>query len=232
MKINDVELLEIMRSLISHDDDVRPVWIGPELAETDNVDYQNFSRWANQHWGLYGGFLNNITDNSTILDLGCGCGFCTINLQNIFKNSLIHGVDIDIESINFGRKFNFNDNIEYKCEDIIKVKLPKSDYIFLIETLEHIKYDKQYLIIDKCLSSLKSNGLIFISTPKEEVNYDYLEKGHIGIMTNQIFNLFKERYKNNIVNIEYYDNQNLLSNNIEDYTNNINGSHYKIILKK
>jgi 2-polyprenyl-3-methyl-5-hydroxy-6-metoxy-1,4-benzoquinol methylase len=231
MKINDNELLVKMKSIIFHDGDVRPVWVGPKLADTDIIEFKNYSKWANEHWGLYKAFINDVKDNSTILDLGCGVGFCTINLSDIFKNSKVIGYDIDSVSTNFGVEYNSNENIKYLCEDIINNKLMKADYIFLVETLEHIKHKHHYTLIDNCLDSLNDNGLLFISTPNEQTFVDK-ERGHVGILTNEFFIKFKEKYQDNLVSVEYYDNTKLLDEDPKNYINENDGSHFKIILKK
>lgn len=231
MKINDLKLLEEMKNIIFHDGDVRPVWIGPGLGETDVIEHKNYSKWANNHWGLYRAFLNDVSDDSDILDLGCGVGFCTINLSDTFKKSRVYGFDIDTKSIEFGVKYNSNNNVNYFCKNIITEKLLPSDYIFLVETLEHIKHEFHYQLIDSCLESLTKDGLLFISTPNEQ-SYSNDERGHVGILTEKFFNLFKTKYQHNIVTIEYYDNTKLLDNDTKNYVNSINGSHFKIILKK
>ena len=138
MKINDLNLLEEMKSLIFHDGDIRPVWVGPGLGETDDNNHKAYSKWANEHWGLYRGFVELIkeSEETVILDLGCGCGFCTINLSDIFKQTVLYGYDIDDKSISFANKHNKNKKTEYYTENILKTDLPKADYIFLIETLE------------------------------------------------------------------------------------------------
>ena len=231
MKINDNELLVKMKSIIFHDGDVRPVWVGPKLADTDVLEFKNYSKWANEHWGLYRAFINDMRDGSTILDLGCGVGFCTINLSDIFENSKIYGYDIDSVSTNFGIEYNSNENIKYLCEDIINNKLIKSDFIFLVETLEHIKHKYHYTLIDNCLEALNKDGLLFICTPNEQTFVDG-DRGHVGILTNEFFNKFKEKYHDNIVSVEYYDNTKLLDDDCENYINKNDGSHFKIILKK
>ena len=231
MKINDNELLVKMKSIIFHDGDVRPVWVGPKLADTDVLEFKNYSKWANEHWGLYRPFVSDVIDGSTILDLGCGVGFCTINLSDIFENSKIYGYDIDPVSTNFGVEYNSNENIKYLCEDIINNKLIKSDFIFLVETLEHIKHQYHYTLIDNCLESLNKDGLLFISTPNEQIFVDG-DRGHVGILTYEFFIKFKERYHDKIVSIEYYDNTKLLDDDCKNYINKSDGSHFKIILKK
>ncbi len=231
MVINDLKLLNDMKNIIFHDGDVRPVWVGPGLAETDVDEHKKYSKWANEHWGLYRAFLNDVKDESTILDLGCGVGFCTINISDIFKKSVVYGYDIDKESIEFCLTYNTNNNTKYFCEDILKNDLINSDYIFLVETLEHIKHRFHYQLIDKCLSSLNEEGLLFISTPNEQTFSDN-ERGHVGILTNKFFEEFKIRYKNNLVSIEYYDNTKLLDENVNNFINKTHGSHFKIVMKK
>jgi SAM-dependent methyltransferase len=231
MKINDNVLVEKMKNLIFHDGDIRPVWVGPGIGETDISEYKNYAKWANEHWGLYRGFNDLVkeSDNTVILDLGCGCGFCTINLSDIFKKSILYGYDIDFESINFANEYNKNDKTEYFTENILNTDLPNSDYIFLIETLEHIKHIDHYSLIDKCLSSLKPNGLLFISTPNEN-SFSDAERGHIGILTPHFFEDFKKKYEKNIIEVKYFNNKKLLDE-VTDFTVIEPASHFKIILK-
>lgn len=231
MEINDLKLLEEIKNLIDHDGDVRPVWVGPKLAKTENTNYQNLAKWANEHWGLYRGFIPEIKKNEAIiLDLGCGCGFCTINLSESFENSQIIGYDLDEKSISFAKKFNSNKKTLYFNENILDSNLPECDFIFLIETLEHIKHSFHFQLIDKCIGSLRKDGLLFISTPNEN-NFSDGERGHIGILTPKYFEMIKEKYKTNIVDIKYFDNKKLL-NNIDDFISVSPTSHYKITLQK
>lgn len=229
--INDLPLLELMKSLIFLNDDIRPTWIGPGFGTTDIQEMKPYANWANQHWALYYGFIKGLTPQGTkILDLGCGVGFCTINLTETFPNADIIAYDIDREITDFAIKYNQTDKITYLTEDITKAKLPSAcDYIFLVETLEHIKHKDQYVLIDECLKSLKNDGCLFICTPDEQTFVDK-DRGHIGIMTAKFFSDFTDRYANNIVSIEHYDNTKLIGYYVEEYTAKT-GSHFKIILK-
>jgi 2-polyprenyl-3-methyl-5-hydroxy-6-metoxy-1,4-benzoquinol methylase len=134
-------------------------------------------------------------------------------------------------SIKFANDYNSNDNIKYLNESIINNKFVESDFIFLVETLEHIKHEFHYNLIDNCLLSLNNGGLLFISTPNEQ-SFLQGDKGHVGILTSDFFKKFKDKYRKNLVSVEYYDNTKLLSENTDDFINKNNGSHFKIILKK
>mgnify|MGYP003951769701 CR=1 FL=1 len=228
-KINDISLLEKMKLLIFHDGDTRPVWVGGGYAETD-TGHKNYAKWANEHWALYYSFINDVDDfdNKVVLDLGCGSGFCTRNLKEIFSNSTIIGMDIDTESISFCEEHNGGEGITYSTTNIITEDITKGiDYIFFVETMEHIKHQYHNDLIDKLLSSLNKDGKLFISTPNEQT-FINAERGHIGILTRHHFNEFKERYEKNMSGVDYLDNTRLLNG---DYiTNNDKDSHFKIVL--
>lgn len=229
MKINDPILLKKIEMLIFHDGDVRPVWVSG--GDTDVVGFKKYLKWVKEHFALYEGFFNVIDKEKkiNILDLGCGCGYCTIETSNVFNNANIVGVDIDSQSIDFANEHNKNEKIEYVCADISNIKYQDYDIVFLIETLEHIKHNKHNSLLDNCIKFLNEDGLLCICTPNEQT-FSGGERGHVGILTNEYFNKFKERYKNNIVAIKYYDNKKLLDG---DYTSNDDTmSHFKIIMKK
>jgi len=210
--IDDRDFLLEMKNLTVLYDDARPVWVGPGYADTNIIEYKPYSDWANQHWAFYYGFIYKLLlENKNILDLGCGVGFNTINLSQLGKKCKIIGYDIDKEIIDFANIHNKNENITYINENIINNNLPTDiDYIFLVEILEHIKHALHYNLINKCLSSLKNNeSRIFLCTPNENMFLDK-DRGHIGILNSNFFEQFKNRYKQNIISIEYYDNKKLI----------------------
>lgn len=92
-----------------------------------------------------------------------------------------------------------------------------------------------YLGSDNSYSKIISNYLeaignkLFISTPNEQT-FTNGDRGHVGILTRNYFNKFKERYNDNIKSVQYLNNTKLLNG---DYiTNNDNDSHFKIVLTK
>lgn len=164
---------------------------------------------------MYTGFFNEINTNKklNILDAACGNGLNTKMLSEIFVNSSIVGVELNEDCINFANEYNNSNNIEYVHSDLFNYNTDiKYDYIFFLEILEHIRADKHYIIIDKLLGLLSEDGLLFISTPNELDNPDG-SHGHIGFLNRERTKLFIDRYKNNIINSQFYDNKLLDSNN-------------------
>jgi len=115
--------------------------------------------------------------------------------------------------------------------------------------LEHIESVNHFTIIDKLLDLLNNDGLLFLSTPNELDNQDAIS-GHIGLLNRSRTKLFLEKYKNNIISGNFYDNSKLHLDNYEyiiydDLTtfedsswgiggksHCVNKSQFKIIMKK
>ena len=233
--VNDPTILKDMRDLIFHDGDVRPVWIGGGYAHTDVEAEKPYAEWANKHWGIYYSFMGEVDsfEGKTILDPGCGSGFCTLNLATLFTDSHVIATDIDKRSIDFCKQYNGHADIDYCLDDITTCDLPEEvDYIFFIEILEHVKNKYHYDLIDRLMKSLKTGGKLFISTPNTEEPIPGKKKGHIGLLTPAYYKAFFERYKDSIDSSLYIDNM-ICHTDEEDYvTDNPKKSHHRIIMTK
>jgi 2-polyprenyl-6-hydroxyphenyl methylase/3-demethylubiquinone-9 3-methyltransferase len=114
--------------------------------------------------------------NLNILDIGCGGGILTEELQKIFHNSSIIGIDPGFDNIEIAKKHSdifLKDSL--KKPDYINIKFEdfalnnerinedkKFDIICAIEVIEHV--EDIYLFLDLINKLLKKSGLIFIST--------------------------------------------------------------------
>lgn len=90
------------------------------------------------------GVIDEITDNSNILDLGCNVGYLSSFYAKHFPNSLITGIDVNKKSILKAREINQNiKNLEF------------------FNNYEDIKNKKFDFIIDtQCLSTLHDENII------------------------------------------------------------------------
>jgi 2-polyprenyl-3-methyl-5-hydroxy-6-metoxy-1,4-benzoquinol methylase len=249
-KLNDVSILNELKLSCYDGNDIRACWIANYLLDTDIKEFKNYARWSLQHWNMYKGFLKHITvrPSINILDAACGNGFNTKMLTYELLDSKVYGVDMNKNIIDLAKKYNTHSNIEYSCIDLFNYNPDiKFDYIFFLEILEHIKAENHYIILDKLLGLLSDNGLLFISTPNELDNKD-VQSEHIGLMNRERTLAFINKYKDNFVNTEFYDNTKLetedciITEPIETYEKTSSGiggissapnkSHFKIVLKR
>jgi 2-polyprenyl-3-methyl-5-hydroxy-6-metoxy-1,4-benzoquinol methylase len=212
--INNPGLLGLLKKAVYTRRDTRAGWIGAGVPHTDSASFKPLADWATQHWTMYTGFLSYVKDNSDgsrILDVGCGLGSATVCLASILDTYTVTGIDVDDIAIRFAKRFNRRDNVRYIHRNFLtfRARQPYS-YVFALEILEHIPPDLHYKFIDKCLSLLAKNGLLFITTPNALDEPDGTH-AHIGLLNRIRARSFIERYNKRILKIFFYDNRELLS---------------------
>ncbi|MCP2621208.1 class I SAM-dependent methyltransferase [Candidatus Aminicenantes bacterium AC-334-E05] len=125
-----------------------------------------------------------------IIDLGCGNGLFTNLLKLGSKERKITGYDLDEKKIQIARKTQeiSNSGINFYHADILKIDYPESDVFCLSDVLYLIPYKQQYLILKKCYSSLRKNGLLVIKEIDTKPKWKYL------------WNFFQETFAVKILN--------------------------------
>lgn len=128
-------------------------------------------------------FLNNIQQNSVVLDVGCSSGELTFDLSK--KAKKVVGIDLNENYIRKAQKNNKAKNIEYILGDVTKYNFAEQfDFIVLSNVLEHIENRIEFL---KKIKSQAKNFLIrvpminrdWITLYKKELGIEYrLDKGH------------------------------------------------------
>lgn len=154
-------------------------------------------------------FLDNIEENSNILDIGCGLGILAEKIAN--KANKIVAVDINEKNIAFAKKNNSRDNIIYINADATKYQFEESfDYIILSNVLEHIKDRNSFL---KKIKNLAKFLLIrvpminrgWLPLYKKEMGFEYrLDNTHHIEYT---LDTFKREVENSGLNIKSYSIQ-------------------------
>lgn len=97
-------------------------------------------------------FLNNISSNDVVLDIGCGNGSMAYDISK--KATKVIAMDINKRNIQIAKeKFN-NNNLTYLVGDATLVNFnEKIDIITLSNVLEHIKDRTEFLFKIKALAS-------------------------------------------------------------------------------
>jgi 2-polyprenyl-3-methyl-5-hydroxy-6-metoxy-1,4-benzoquinol methylase len=242
--INDPGLLALLNKACYTRKDLRAGWVGEGVPSTDLANFKPLAKWATEHWAMYTGFLSYVREKSNgsqILDVGCGLGYATACLAAVLDTYTITGIDNDDIAIRFAKKFNTRCNVQYIYGNFLAFRASQPyKYLFALEILEHIPPEYHYQFIDKCLSLLANDGLLFITTPNALDELDSMYS-HVGLLNRSRARSFVERYNDRILNVSFYNNQELSSADPSRFEVNDpfdmfedtgrNRSHFRFVMK-
>lgn len=154
-------------------------------------------------------FVDNVGENDTVLDIGCGNGALTYDVAKKAKS--VVGIDLDEQNISIAKGKYSRENIEYIPGDVL-TDLPNErfDVIILSNVLEHIDKRVEFLLSAKKLA-LKFLIMIpilnrsWIDVHKKELGLEYrLDKTHFIEYT---FEGFKEELDRAGLSVQDYSIQ-------------------------
>jgi 2-polyprenyl-3-methyl-5-hydroxy-6-metoxy-1,4-benzoquinol methylase len=117
--------------------------------------------WHLMRYKFVRGFVKPTDD---VLDIACGTGYGTRLISDYCKS--IIGVDNDEETIEYAEKIYGGENRTFKVGEVLEVS-GKYDIIICYETIEHISRGDGLKAMQRFKDCLKSNGVLFVSTPKK-----------------------------------------------------------------
>jgi len=125
-------------------------------------------------------WAKNSGKDVNILDAGSGFGQYVFYLSGKNKNWKIKGVDVKEEQIedcrNFFKKISRN-NVSFSVEDLTKYHTNgDKDLILSVDVMEHILEDVD--VFRNFHASLKSGGMVLISTPSDQGGSDVHDHDH------------------------------------------------------
>lgn len=104
-----------------------------------------------------------IGDRKNILDIGCGYGYLSFYLHYCNENRIIRGVDYDEEKITIAQNsYHKTSHLNFEFGDVMGVSLGDQDVIFLNDVLHYLSKEKQSVLLERCVQSLQSDGILFI----------------------------------------------------------------------
>ena len=120
-------------------------------------------------------FVENIEENSIILDIGCGNGAVDYDIAQ--KAKKVVGLDISKKSILYAKKYFSRNNIQYIHGDALEYQFnEKFDFIILSNVLEHIQNRIPFL------NRIKTFGKYFlIRVPMINRSWLTLYKKELGV---------------------------------------------------
>lgn len=127
-----------------------------------------------------------ISEKDIILDCGCGEGFYTMAINQIYPNVKIISLDKDAGMINKAKNWmRENGNIEWIVGDILDIPFKDNffDKIILSEVLEHMNDD--FLALEEVKRVLKTGGILCITVPNHHYPFFWdpmnWTREHIGL---------------------------------------------------
>lgn len=203
--VSSAGLVEEIRAAAYHGVDIRPAWIGGRRPRTDIAELKGLRHWADVHYDYYLNFVREYVDRrGHILDIGCGAGQCVAMLARYGESAT--GMDSDVEVIAFANKHNVVAGATF-----VRGAFPSKwfgdkryDYIFCVETMEHIAHDQQDHFLDRALALLTPGGLMFITTPRE----DTPSPPHIGVWSEGRAETIAARLGDRVLRRAYFSNTN------------------------
>ena len=118
---------------------------------------------------------SSLPENATVLDAGSGFGQYSWRMSGRHKNWNIKAVDIKKEDIDECNKFFSRtgraDRVRFEAADLTFFSEKDAyDFILTVDVMEHIERDD--LVFSNFYNSLKSNGILMISTPSDQGGSD------------------------------------------------------------
>lgn len=122
--------------------------------------------------------------NAHILDAGCGFGQYSWYLSKSNRKWNIHGIDLKRDYVacanHFFREMKLQ-QVYCSVEDLTKYKQDNVyDLILSVDVMEHIEEDQ--LVFNNFYSSLKSGGVLLISTPSDKGGSDVKSEDDVSFI--------------------------------------------------
>nr|WP_319540000.1 class I SAM-dependent methyltransferase [uncultured Methanospirillum sp.] len=144
-----------------------------------SIRYGDGIHTKHRHIKYHDFFIRNIQPGERVLDLGCGNGTCAYDIALNIPDSIVTGIDINHDSIQYARENYSCKNLLFKEADITRIKLANEyDVIVLSNVLEHI--NERVSFLESIQKNLKPSRWL-IRVPVYERDWMVPLKDDLGI---------------------------------------------------
>lgn len=134
----------------------------------------------------------NFSKELKILDMGCGDGYFSTQLQQNLSKALIVGADFNLRALRFARILS-NDS-PFIANSVVSLAFKKEtfDLIFLLDVLEHLNKVDREQALNQVLDALKPGGEFVLSVPSKNLpviprHYSHFSENELQIIMEKKF---------------------------------------------
>ena len=135
-----------------------------------SVEKDKINLTKNLSWGLE--YLRNIdfiieninvTEQKSVLEVGCGDGYVIGQIKNKFNNYTFTGVDLSEKSISLAKALNTND-IDFFNSDVSEID-GVFDIVYMNQVMEHVPNEQVNNILLNSWGKVGNGGKLIITVP-------------------------------------------------------------------
>ncbi|NJK86795.1 MAG: methyltransferase domain-containing protein [Bacteroidales bacterium] len=118
----------------------------------------------------------HIPCNATIVDIGCGYGMMSYMLSFLSEDRTILGIDYDADKIELASHcLSKNNKIDFVCADAVSYPFEKSDVFILSDVLHYLPFEKQEMLLARCIKNLNDMGVIIVRDANKDMKRNTLD---------------------------------------------------------
>lgn len=145
------------------------------LQQCNRIDFDDPNPFMEEliyHLVRYKFVCRQLRKDWNVLELGCGTGYGAYLMSKYCKT--VDAQDMDTNLLIRAKEKFINSNLTYTDQPVEG----KYDVVVCLEVIEHMTKESGHLLLQNAKSKLKSNGLLFISTPRKIDNPNENRKKH------------------------------------------------------
>lgn len=175
------------------------------------IDNQKLFAFNKRHFIVYDKLKElGLSENSNVLELGCGIGVITSLIAKTVRKGEIIAVDLSEKSIELAKKRNKNaQQINFMSSDITKLVMQDKtfDFITLVDVIEHIPIKLHNKLFEHISEMMDEHSTLFINIPSPE-HIAFIKKHKpelLQIIDQEIYadELLKNTYSNKLA-LQYF----------------------------